>query len=78
MNEMNVNEEAINRLPQADSNPALGNPPTLPETEKSISQLSRGKAPGADAVPAEAYKHGGPRYTTFVDLTKAFDTVSSE
>ena len=27
--------------------------------KKAINQLSTGKAPGADAIPAEVYKHGG-------------------
>ena len=36
-------------------------PPTLPEVEKAIHQLSSGKAPGADAIPAEVYKHAGPQ-----------------
>ena len=56
-----INEEAINRLPQVDTNPNLDNSPTLPEVEKAIHQLSSGKAPGADAIPAEAYKHAGPQ-----------------
>ena len=56
-----INEEAINRLPQVDTNPNLDNSPTLPEVEKAIHQLSSGKAPGADAIPAEVYKHAGPQ-----------------
>ena len=42
-----INEEAINRLP--------GYHPTLSELEIAIHQLSSGKAPGADAIPAEVY-----------------------
>ena len=41
-----VNDEAINRLPQKEYNPLL--------------DLSSGKAPGSDAIPAEIYKAGGP------------------
>nr|VZI24606.1 unnamed protein product [Spirometra erinaceieuropaei] len=37
----------------------------LPEREKetirAVQQLSSGKAPGSDAIPAEVYKHGGPQ-----------------
>ena len=29
------------------------------ETRKAVQQLSSGKAPGADAIPAEVYKSGG-------------------
>ena len=55
-----INEEAINRLPQNTINLNMGNPPTLSELEIAIHQLSFGKAPGADAIPAEVYKHTGP------------------
>ena len=68
-----INEEAINRLPQADINPALHNPLTLPETEKAISKLSSGKAPGADTIPAEVYKHGGPQLLE--KLTQLFQST---
>ena len=33
--------------------------PTVTETRKAVQQLSSGKAPGADAIPAEVYKAGG-------------------
>ena len=29
------------------------------ETRKAVQQLSSGKAPGADTIPAEVYKAGG-------------------
>nr|VZI17391.1 unnamed protein product [Spirometra erinaceieuropaei] len=31
------------------------------ETIRAVQQLSSGKAPGSDAIPAEVYKHGGPQ-----------------
>ncbi|BHF62195.1 hypothetical protein SprV_0100517600 [Sparganum proliferum] len=31
------------------------------ETIRAIQQLSSGKAPGSDAIPAEVYQHGGPQ-----------------
>ena len=34
--------------------------PTREELVKAISQLSSGKAPGSDSIPAEIYKNGGP------------------
>ena len=54
-----INDEAIDRLPQVPVNMSLEDPPTLQETEKAIDQLSCGKAPGSDSIPAEIYKQGG-------------------
>ena len=54
-----VNDNAINRLPQIECNVLLDEFPTVTETMKAIQQLSSGKAPGADANPAEVYKAGG-------------------
>ena len=68
-----INEEAINRLPQVDINPDLDTSPTLPEVEKAIHQLSNGKAPGADAIPAEVYKHAGPQLRN--KLTHLFQII---
>ena len=56
-----INDEAINRLPQVNINHKMDTPPTLPEVEKAIHQLSGGKAQGADAIPAEVYKLSGPQ-----------------
>ena len=53
-------EEATNRLPQNTINLNMGNPLTLSELEKAIHQMYYGKAPGADAIPAEVYKLTGP------------------
>ena len=36
-------------------------PPSEEEVYKAIKQLSTGKAPGADTILAEVYKHGGDR-----------------
>ena len=55
-----INDEAINRLPQIPTNEALDIMPTREELLKAINQLSRGKAPGSDSIPAEIYKNGGP------------------
>ena len=54
-----VNDNAINRLPQIECNVLLDEFPTVTETRKAIQHLSSGKAPGTDAIPAEAYKAGG-------------------
>ena len=54
-----INDEAIARLPQVPVNTALDEPPTEAEVAKAISGLPNGKAPGADAIPAELYTAGG-------------------
>nr|VZI35331.1 unnamed protein product [Spirometra erinaceieuropaei] len=55
-----ISEAAIARLPQVATNADLDLPPSLQETTRAVLQLSSGKAPGSDAIPAEVYKHGGP------------------
>ena len=58
-----INEEAIARLPQVDINNDMDSAPLVSEVEKAISQLSCGKAPGSDSIPAEIYKAGGSTLT---------------
>nr|VZI52711.1 unnamed protein product [Spirometra erinaceieuropaei] len=55
-----ISDAAIARLPQVETNVDLDLPPSLQETIRAVQQLSSGKAPGSDAIPAEVYKHGGP------------------
>ncbi|BHF83235.1 hypothetical protein SprV_0802637700 [Sparganum proliferum] len=56
-----ISDAAIDRLPQVETNADLDLPPSLQETIRAVQQLSSGKAPGSDAIPAEVYKHGGPQ-----------------
>nr|VZI28302.1 unnamed protein product [Spirometra erinaceieuropaei] len=56
-----ISDAAIERLPQVETNVDLDLPPSLQETIRAVQQLSSGKAPGSDAIPAEVYKHGGPQ-----------------
>ncbi|BHF66062.1 hypothetical protein SprV_0200907600 [Sparganum proliferum] len=56
-----ISDAAIDRLPQVETNVHLDLPPSLQETIRAVQQLSSGKAPGSDAMPAEVYKHGGPQ-----------------
>nr|VZI52094.1 unnamed protein product [Spirometra erinaceieuropaei] len=56
-----ISDAAIKRLPQVETNADLDLPPSLQETVRAVQQLSSGKAPGSDAIPAEVYKHGGPQ-----------------
>ena len=58
-----INDEAMPRLPQVPVNTALDEPPTEAEVIKAIRGLPNGKAPGADAIPAELYAAGGPPLT---------------
>ncbi|BHF85662.1 hypothetical protein SprV_1002883400 [Sparganum proliferum] len=56
-----IADAAIDRLPQVETNVDLDLPPSLQETIGAIQQVSSGKAPGSDAIPAEVYKHGDPQ-----------------
>nr|VZI51341.1 unnamed protein product [Spirometra erinaceieuropaei] len=56
-----IYDAAIERLPQVETNVDFDLPPSLHETIRAVQQLSSGKAPGSDAIPAEVYKHGGPQ-----------------
>ena len=55
------NKQSTDCLESIDINHEMDTPPTLPEVEKAIHQLSSGKAPGADFIPAEVYNHAGPQ-----------------
>lgn len=55
----NINEEAIDRLPQVPIDNSLADPPTEAEVAKAIERFSSGKAPGADSIPAEFNADGG-------------------
>ena len=54
-----VNDNVINRLSQIECNNLLDEFPTVTEIWKVIQHLSSGKAPRADAIPAEVYKADG-------------------
>nr|VZI42177.1 unnamed protein product [Spirometra erinaceieuropaei] len=56
-----ISDAGIARLPQVETNVDLDLPPSLQETIMAVQQLSSGKAPGSDAIPAEVFKHGGPQ-----------------
>ena len=68
-----INDEAIARLPQVPINHQLDAPPSEVEVSKALRQLSIGKAPGSDAIPAEVYKTGGP--TTLNHLTRLYQSM---
>jgi hypothetical protein len=68
-----INEEAIARLPQVETNYELGKLPSVDEVQKAIKQFSHGKAPGSDAIPAEVYMSGGPALVE--KLTSLFRSI---
>ena len=65
-----ISAEAIARLLQVETNIDLDRPPSEEQVKKAIKQLSTGKAPGADAIPGDVYKHGGD--TLLQTLTDLF------
>ena len=71
-----INAEVIARLPQIETNIDLERPSSEEEVKKAIKQLSSGKAPGADAIPAEVYRHGGD--TLLQKLTDLFRRMWDE
>ncbi|BHF76078.1 hypothetical protein SprV_0501917600 [Sparganum proliferum] len=68
-----ISDAAIDRLSQVETNVDLDLPPSLQETIRAVQQLSSGKAPGSDAIPAEVYKHGGPQLIDY--LTALFQEM---
>ena len=67
-----VNDEAIDRMPQVPINLTMEATPSEDDVQKAINQLSNGKAPGTDGIPAEIYKKGGPVLRT--QLTKLYES----
>ncbi|BHF71805.1 hypothetical protein SprV_0401486500 [Sparganum proliferum] len=56
-----ISDAATARLPQVETNADLDLAPSPHETINAVQQLSSGKAPGSEAIPAESYKRGGPQ-----------------
>ncbi|BHF64767.1 hypothetical protein SprV_0200777400 [Sparganum proliferum] len=59
-------DAAIARLPQVETNVDLYLSPSLHEVIRAVRQLSNGRTPGLDAIPAETYKHGGPQLVDYL------------
>ena len=68
-----INEAAIARLPQVVPNMSLINTVKEDEVLKATNKLLNGKAPGADAIPGEIFKKGGPKLIT--KLTELFNIM---
>ena len=71
-----INDEALQRLPQVAVNPDLDIPPSEDEVAKAIKQMSSGKAPGPDTLPAEVFKSGG--HTLLPKLTELYQSFWQE
>ena len=67
-----INDKAIKRLLQVPVNKSIDVTPTLGKVQIAICQLSSGKAPRSDSIPAEIYKEGGSalmgKLLTFIQL----------
>ncbi|VDL96401.1 unnamed protein product [Schistocephalus solidus] len=68
-----ISDAAIDRQPEVEINADLDLLPSHQETIRAVQQLSSGKAPGSDAIPAEIFKHGGPQLTS--QLTVLFQEM---
>ena len=68
-----INNEAIDRMPQVPINAPMADPPSESEVKAAVKLLSKGKAPGSDAIPAEIYQAGGP--VLLQRLTELFQTM---
>ncbi|BHF58006.1 hypothetical protein SprV_0100095500 [Sparganum proliferum] len=64
-----ISDAAIARLPQVETNVGPDLPPSLQETIRAVKQLSSGKAPGSDAIPAEEIWRQGEVSQDFKDAT---------
>ena len=71
-----IDDEAIAGLPQLATNLELDDPSSFEEVSKAIKQMTSGKAPGPDAIPAEVLKTGGE--TIRSQLTSLFHTMWSQ
>ena len=68
-----IKDKAIARLPQLATNQELDIPPSSKEVSKAIKQMTSGKAPGPDAIPAEVFKSGGAAIND--QLTSLYQTM---
>ena len=59
MKNFTINNKAIEQLLQVPVNESLDVSPTLGKVQVAIHQLSSGKAPRSDSIPAKIYKEGG-------------------
>ncbi|CAH8454144.1 unnamed protein product [Dicrocoelium dendriticum] len=63
-NHSEIDWPTLNGLKQHDVTASLADTPTLDETQSAHAQLRDGKRAGADGIPPEVLKHGGPALLT--------------
>ena len=68
-----INDEAKRYLPQLATNLELNASLSIEEVNKAIKQITSGKAPGPDAIPAEVFKTGSESIPN--QLTSLFQTM---
>ena len=68
-----INDEAKRYLPQLATNLELNASLSIEEVNKAIKQITSGKAPGPDAIPAEVFKTDSESIPN--QLTSLFQTM---
>lgn len=71
-----MSDTARNSTPQQPPKEDLDLLPTLVDVKKATDQMSPGKAPGNEGIPAEIYKTAGP--TTLDACRDTVDSISDE
>ena len=54
-----IDQEALDNMPQRITMTGVNEIPTMAEMARAIAGLKDGKAPGGDGIPVEVWKHGG-------------------
>ena len=73
-----INQEAMDNIPQRISKTSLDEIPTMYEMARAIACLKDDKVPGGDEIPAEVWKHGGDNLFSRLHqlITKAWEVGS--
>ena len=73
-----IEHEALVNIQQRITNTCLDEIPNMDEMARAIAGLKDGKAPGADGIPAEVWKHGGDNLSNRLHqlITKAWEEGS--
>jgi len=58
-----VSQQALDDIDQRPMLKYLSLTPSLAEVTKAVKQMSSGKVPGSDGIPADVFKHGGMKLT---------------
>ena len=72
----NFDNQVLSELPQWTTATHLDNTPTAVEIQRALNQMTSGKAPGVDGIPAEVLKQGGP--DLLIHLTDLINKIWEE